>query len=102
MGNTLKSLLVENKSDLEKLAKNNGIKYMGLFGSYARGEETDKSDIDLLVKFDYSEKNIGLFELYRIQKKLENLLDHEVDVITNPNKFVKPFIEKDLLTIYER
>ena len=44
-----------------------------LFGSYARGEETDKSDIDILVKFDKN-ATISLFDYVRIMDKMEKLL----------------------------
>ena len=98
----MQSIIVQNRSKLEQIAQNNAIKYIGLFGSYARGEQTNKSDIDLFVKFDFSKKRIGLFELYRIQNKLEELFGNKVDVVTKPNKFVKPSIETDLVTIYER
>lgn len=98
----IESLLGKSKSALELIAKNNAITFIGIFGSHARGEQTKKSDIDLLVKFNYSEKGIGLFELYRIQKQLEKLLGHKVDIITNPNRFIKPYIEKDLVTVYEK
>ena len=41
-----------------------------LFGSYARGEETPESDIDLLVQFDHSSP-IGLFAYARMHRELE-------------------------------
>ena len=56
----------------------------------------------MFVKFDFSKKSVGLFELYRIQKQLEQLLGKKVDLVTKPNKLIMPFIEEDLLTIYER
>ncbi len=37
---------------LPKLQKQYSVKTLGVFGSYARGEATDKSDIDVLVEFD--------------------------------------------------
>ncbi|NCS32102.1 hypothetical protein GW793_01280 [bacterium] len=95
-------LFEKSKFGIEEIAKANYIDFVGLFGSYARGEETDDSDIDLFVKFDFSKKSVGLFELYRIQKQLEQLLGKKVDLVTKPNKLIMPFIEEDLLTIYER
>ncbi len=42
------SVLKSNKNHLSKL----GIREVGLFGSYARGEQSDKSDIDILIDFN--------------------------------------------------
>ncbi|MBL7965598.1 MAG: nucleotidyltransferase family protein [Prolixibacteraceae bacterium] len=42
------SVLKSNKNRLSKL----GIREVGLFGSYARGEQSDKSDIDILIDFN--------------------------------------------------
>ncbi|MDA1338294.1 MAG: nucleotidyltransferase domain-containing protein [bacterium] len=95
-------LFQQNSSEIEQIANDNAIKFIGLFGSAARGEQTEKSDLDLYIKFDFSEKSIGLFELYRIQKLFEKTLGKEVDIVTNPNKFVLPHIQKDLVTVYER
>ena len=51
-----------------------------LFGSYARGEETEDSDVDLLVKFDRS-LPIGLFAYIRMHRELEVKLGRKVDLI---------------------
>ena len=78
-----------------------GINYLGLFGSVARGEETEKSDIDLLVKFDKKRK-IGLFGLSELQNEFERRLGRKVDLVTKLNKYIKPYVDKDLRTIYEK
>lgn len=78
-----------------------GINYLGLFGSMARGEETKSSDIDLLVKFNKSNK-IGLFELDKLQGEFEKRLGKKVDLVTKINKYIEPYIKKDLKTIYEK
>jgi len=77
-----------------------GINYLGLFGSVARGEETPESDVDLLVKFDKKRK-VGLFDLAEIQGEFERRLGRKVDLVTKMNKYVKPYADKDLRTIYE-
>ena len=73
-----------------------------LFGSYARGEETLNSDIDLLVRFDHSEP-IGLFAYARMHCELEGKLGRRVDLVeegTRPS--AQGTVEKDLKVIYER
>ena len=58
-----------------------GVKRLRLFGSRARDESTLMSDVDLLVEFD--ERPIGLFEMARIQRQLEELLGvNHVDLVT--------------------
>ena len=62
---------------LDKLeAKRNELQHMAvrslsLFGSLARGEATDHSDVDLLVEFD---RPIGLFQFIRVKQYLQNVL----------------------------
>lgn len=56
-----------------------GIKSLALFGSVARNEEADTSDVDLLVEFD---RSIGLFHLIGTQQYLEKLLGvKKVDLV---------------------
>jgi len=98
----IKGLDLQQQQELGEIAKENDIEFIGLFGSYARGEQNEQSDIDLLVKFDFSSKRIGLFGLHKIQTQMEQLLNNKVDIISRPNKFINPYIQKDLITIYER
>ena len=51
-----------------------------LFGSYARGEETPESDVDILVEFDHSSP-IGLFAYARMWRELQERLGVEVDLV---------------------
>lgn len=87
--------------EVDDLCKKYGINYLGLFGSVARREETKDSDVDLLVKFD-KKKKIGLFELDDLQKEFENKLGRKVDLVTKLNKYIEPYVLKDLRTIYEK
>jgi len=74
-----------------------------LFGSYARGEETDKSDIDILVKFD-KKAEISLFDYVRIMDKMEKLLHKKIDLVSEGGimSFAKEYIDNDKILIYER
>lgn len=81
------------------------VKRISVFGSYARGEETDESDIDLLValKRPHLRPALGLFEVIRLEQELKKKLGREVDLVTeeglNPRR--KPYIEKDRVVLYE-
>lgn len=73
-----------------------------LFGSYARNQQDEKSDIDILVELDYSQK-VGI-EYIRMQIELEELLNNKVDLVSagGLSKYIKPYIDKDKVLIYER
>jgi len=58
-----------------------GVKRIRLFGSAAHNASQSTSDVDLLVEFD--DRPIGLFELTRLQRRLQEILDVEhVDLVT--------------------
>lgn len=71
---------------------------IGVFGSYARGEENENSDLDLLIDF---EQKVDLLELIGIEQELTELLGIKVDLITerSVHSKLKSFIEKDLIRI---
>lgn len=74
-----------------------------IFGSFARGEERDDSDVDLLVKFDRS-LPIGLFAYLRMHRELEEKLGRKVDLVEEGT--LRPAAQvtanRDLKVIYER
>ncbi len=59
--------LEANRTELRRM----GVKSLSLFGSLARDEATDDSDVDLLVEFD---RPIGLFQFIRVQQHLQKVL----------------------------
>ena len=73
-----------------------------VFGSYARGEEREDSDIDLLVELDESQR-IGL-RFFGMYADLKELLGREVDLVADG--CLMPFAEesanRDKILIYER
>ena len=74
---------------------------IGIFGSYARKENTSSSDIDILVKF---RSTLSLLQLVRIENLISQKLGIKVDLITEgavKNKTVKESINKDLQIIYQ-
>jgi len=89
-----------NSPLLKEICKQNGIEYLALFGSYARGEESTKSDIDLLVRFG---QPVGYFKLVQVQRKLGEFLGNNVDLVTEGalSTRIFPYVQKDLKTIYE-
>lgn len=93
------------KLDLEQIKKKiipilkaGGATRAALFGSAARGEATEDSDIDILVDLP---RGKSLFDLAGLQLKLTETLGREVDVITynSINPLLKDYILKDQLQI---
>ena len=72
-----------------------------VFGSYARGEETEDSDVDILVDLDYSQP-IGL-EFVQMQLDLQSLLRKSIDLVSSRgvSKYIKPYIDTDKKLLYE-
>ncbi len=76
-----------------------------LFGSYARGEQTPDSDVDILVVFDQKNgKRVSLLKHIGIALGLEDLIGKKVDLITEGTllPFAQETAEKDKVLIYER
>ncbi len=79
------------KQQLPFLKQNFKVKSIGLFGSYAREEQTEKSDIDMLVEF---EAPVGFFKFMELEDYLSGKLEIKVDlVILDALKpLIKPYI----------
>lgn len=82
--------------------KNQPVKKAWLFGSFARGEETPLSDVDILVSLDHSTPvSIKYFTMWN---DLEELLDRSVDLVEEGCllPFAQESANRDKLLIYER
>lgn len=79
--------------------KENGIVKASNFGSFARGEDTEDSDVDMLVELD---KPMGLFFLAALKDKLEKASGKKIDLLTYRaiNPLLKNHIYKDEIKIY--
>lgn len=75
---------------------------IGVFGSYARNENKQDSDLDILVALDYSLKP-SLLDLIGVEQSLTDALGIRVDLVTEKSlhPYLKPYIEKDLKIIFE-
>ncbi len=82
------------------IAKSYGIKKMSLFGSYARGEATDGSDIDLFIDKGHLK---SLIQYFAFINELEDVLKCHVDVVTTgiQDKAFLNHIMREGVLIYE-
>lgn len=79
------------KSQKQLLKEKFQVKRIGVFGSFARGEQSNNSDIDILVEFY---EPVG-WEFFDLQDYLEDILKREVDLVTK--KALKPQIKTVVL-----
>jgi len=90
----------------EKLAefcRKNDIVFMAIFGSYARGDQTSKSDVDVVVEFDEKSAKT-LLDLVRIEEELGNIFGRKVDlgVLSSINPYVLEHVKREMKIIYEK
>ena len=76
------------------LKKNFSVKTLELFGSYVRGEQTEKSDLDVLVTF-YEPNNVDLFKFIELRLFLKDNLGVDVDLIEKDT--LKPRLKGQIL-----
>lgn len=74
------------------LLRKRGVIKAGIFGSYARGEQKKKSDVDLLVE---TKKSMSLFDFVGLKLALENRLKKKIDLVEY--KAIKPLIKRGIL-----
>jgi len=97
----METLLIKDNRQLTAFCKKNDISYVGIFGSFSRGEERSNSDIDILI--DFNQKK-SLMEIGGIQYDLQEKLGRSVDLVSmgNIKPDIKKYILKDLRVLYEK
>jgi predicted nucleotidyltransferase len=88
-------ILKDRKPDLQKRYP---ISELGLFGSYARGDFNEQSDIDILVDFN---ARIDGFDYIRLAHELEDAFKYKIDMVSRKGIKPKylPFVEKSLIHV---
>jgi predicted nucleotidyltransferase len=85
----IKAVLAKHKPEIQRKFK---VKEIGIFGSYTRGKQKEKSDIDVLVEFSES---VGLFKFMDLEEYLQTLFGVKVDLVSR--KALKPHIGERIL-----
>ena len=85
----IQSVLSKHKKEL---MQNYNVREIGIFGSYARGEQKKSSDVDVLVVF---EEPIGFFRFMKLEEHISDLLGIKVDLVTK--NALKPRIGRHIL-----
>ncbi len=79
MSKTLQDIQQKLQAQKSRLQREYNVARIGVFGSFARGDQTQKSDIDILVELT---EPIGLFQFVGLEHQLEELLGRDVDLVT--------------------
>jgi len=89
---TALSLIAGNRDKIQAL----GVRSLGLFGSFARGEQGTDSDMDLLVEFEQGKKTFDNF--IQLSFFLEDLFNRHVELVTpeSLSPYIRPHIMKDV------
>lgn len=89
-----------DQQQLAKLCRSNDVAFLGLFGSFARGEATDRSDVDLLVRFS---KRKSLLAVLSFEDALAQTFGRQVDLVTEAalSPYLRERILKDVQVMYE-
>jgi predicted nucleotidyltransferase len=87
------AIIRELKKGLPGLRDKYGIREIGIFGSYLRGEQQKKSDVDILVDF---KKTVSFFEFLALEGELSKLTGKKVDLVMKTS--LKPGIGKHILS----
>ncbi|MFN3706301.1 MAG: nucleotidyltransferase family protein [Thermoflexales bacterium] len=89
---SVEQLLKEKRAEILQIAAKHGARNVRVFGSVARGEADEQSDIDFLVEMNPGR---SLFDLGGLQYELEHLLGCPVDVVTE--RGLKPRIRERVI-----
>jgi len=102
----MNKIILDKLKEIKNELKEEGFVIDGLFGSVARGEEKDKSDIDLLYHleepfFKKYEGFIGFKKLEEIKEYLKNNLNRNIDLVPTDNlsDTAKKYILKDVIYV---
>lgn len=92
-------LPVDSEKLLEICRRNDVIK-IGVFGSFARGEATQESDLDLLV---YFAQRKSLLTMVALERQLSEALGRKVDLLTEAalSPYLRDIIKKEMVVVYE-
>lgn len=76
---------------------------MAIFGSFVRGGETDKSDIDIAIEFDESRPK-SLLDLIHVENELSEIFKRRVDlgIFHNLNPHIIDDVKREMVVIYDK
>lgn len=103
MRNTLTFLKKKGlREKIVKICEENDIVFLAIFGSFVRGEQRKKSDIDIAIEYEKTE-NKTLFDLIELEDKLKRFLGRKVDlgILSSLIPYIMEDVKKEMEIIYE-
>lgn len=91
-----------NTKVIEDILSRSDVEFAAIFGSRARGEAKDDSDLDMLIRFKTEDKT--LLDLVHLQNQLSQAMGVDVDLVTEPalHPLMRDQVYSDLQVIYEK
>lgn len=85
--------------ELREICRRNDVAMIGVFGSMARGEATEQSDVDLLVRFT---KPRSLLDMVRVEREISASLGRNVDLVTENaiSPYLREKVKEGLRVVY--
>lgn len=88
---------------LAEICEKNDIVFLAVFGSFVRGEQNRKSDIDIAIEFDRNSEKT-LFDLVHVENELSKVFKRKVDlgIFSSLNPHLMEDVKKEMRVIYEK
>ncbi len=88
---------------LSEICEKNDIVFLAVFGSFVRGEQKKKSDIDIAIEFEQA-KGKTLLDLVRVEDELSTVFKRKVDlgVFSSLNSYIAEDVKREMRVIYEK
>lgn len=93
--------LTDIKNKMAPILATADFEFAGVFGSFARGEQNEKSDIDIFARFS---KPKSLLDLIRIERELSERAGRTVDLVTEGalSPYIREQVFREMQTVYEK
>jgi predicted nucleotidyltransferase len=91
------------EEELVEICRKNDIVFMAIFGSFVRGEQKRKSDIDIAIEFERNSEK-SLLDLVRIENELRKVFRRKVDlgIFSSLSPYIIEDVKKEMRIIYEK
>jgi predicted nucleotidyltransferase len=88
---------------LAEICKKNDILFMAIFGSFAKGKQNKKSDIDIAIEFERNSEK-SLLDLVRIENELREMFKRKIDlgIFSSLSPYVIEDVKREMRVIYEK
>jgi predicted nucleotidyltransferase len=104
IGNLPRSLRKKGLEEkLAEICRKNDVVFMAMFGSFVRGEQNTRSDVDVAIEFDKS-KGKSLLDLISVEDELRRIFKRKVDlgIFSSLNPYIMEDVKKEMRVIYEK